>query len=173
MVEKSVVLLDHNEQSSAKESGVGRLKMAVWYNPEIAFDRQFGEKLVEVFQAVGCDMRTPNGTLMTPEGIIPGQEIKGATRRMFEEADLVHVVMSSASLRSQSRLYMPGLRGAYEVSDYQVPGNIYLVPIRLDETPLPNMFSGLTPLDLFKNDFKGAGNMLLRTWRAAAEQRGY
>ena len=168
-----VVLLNPLEQSRAKEKGVGKLKMAIWYDPEVAFDRAFGEKLTEVFRAVGCNIYDDQGHEMTPEGILPGSDVRYATQKMFESADLVHVVVSRASLNGQHRLYTPGMIGAYEASQNRMPENIFIVPIKLDDTPLPNMFRGLTSLDLYANDFKGSGDMLLRTWQAAARQKGY
>ena len=170
---REITILDPAKRLEAENSGVSRLKMSVWYDPEIPSDSQFGENLTKVLLAIGCNLITEDGILRTPEGIIPGQDIRYATRKMFKNADLVHVVLSRLSMSSRSSLYMPGLRGLHEVSDMQVPENIFVVPIKLDDTPLPNMFSGLTSLDLFQNDYRSLGSRLLKTWQVAAKQRGY
>jgi len=153
----------------AERAGISRLKMGLWYHNQVEPDRSFGEKFYKLLDMVGCNMKD-NGNPRSPEGIFAGQEIKYATRGMFEKADLVHVVISSHSMNQESRLFMPGLKGVLDAADIKVPGNIFIVPIRLDDTPLPRLLSGITPLDLFQGDQQEFGKKLIRTWQVAMQQ---
>lgn len=153
----------------AERAGIAKLRMGLWYHNEVEPDRSFGDTFYQLLDRVGCNLRD-NGTPRSPEGIVPGQDIKYATQRMFENADLVHVVISSKSMARESRLFMPGLKGVFEASDMKVPGNLFIIPIRLDNTPLPRLLSGTVPLDLFAVGQKEFGEQLIRIWGEAVEQ---
>lgn len=171
--QNELVIIDPIEQSRAKETGIRRLRMGLWYNPDIPNDRAVGETLMKIFKAVGCNVSTDEGIEASPEGILPGQEIKYVTGKIFRSVDVAHIVISKASLSQPSMLFMPGLKGIVDASDMHVPGNIFMVPIKIDDTPMPVMLHGLTPLDLTNGNLREGGQMLLRTWQAAAGQKGY
>lgn len=173
MESKDLTILDASERENAKESGVGRLKMAVWYDPELPEDRQLGEALIKTFELMGCNVRDQKGNLRSPDGLLAGSDVSYATTKMFREADVVHIVLSNKAIRSRGRLFIPGLRGASEASKEMLPGNIFIIPIKLDQDSMPAMFKDIQPINFYEDDLDKTGQKLLRTWQMAAKQSGY
>lgn len=172
-MEKNIVLLSNPDQESAKEAGVDKLKMAVWYDPDVPRDKEFGQRLMKTLEAIGCNVKDEDGRLRSPEDLPIGQDIRYSSARMFKNADIVHVVLSRDAISRRSQVFMPGLHSAKDASEEKIPGSIFIVPIKLDENSMPGMFKGMAALDLTSGGLHEMGQKLLKTWEKAAQENGY
>jgi len=170
---KEITILPEEEKSRAKETGIRRLKMAVWYDENTPFDSAFGEKLVTLLEAIGCNIQGKNGRKRSPDGFYGGEDIRLMSEQMFFEADVVHVITSSEALSRQNHQYMLGLRGAHDANEAKLEGNIHIVPIKIDDVNLPAWLNKIHPLNLSSEDPSGLGQKLMQTWAAAASEHGY
>lgn len=156
-------------REGAENLGIAHLRMAVWYNPAVVQDREFGEGLFQTLTALGCNTYSSRNP-RSPEGILGGEEIRLASRRLLRDADLVHIIVSRRGVQTENRLFFLGLNGAADISDEKPSGKIFIVPIRLNQVPLPYAIERLEPLDLYAGDHRSAVQRLLRTWQVAASQ---
>lgn len=172
-MQTEITILPEAEKSRAKETGIRRLKMAVWYDESTSFDSVFGEKLVALLEAIGCNIQGNSGRKRSPDGFYGGEDIRLMTEHMFFEADVVHIIASSAALAKQNHQYMLGLRGAHDANEAKLEGHIHIIPIKIDDVNLPGWLNRIHPLNLSSEDPSGLGQKLMQTWAAAAKEHGY
>lgn len=167
--QRDLIVVPTNTYEDARKLGIAHLRMAVWYSPESKMDREFGQDLFNGLTQIGCKTSV-NGVVLSPEGILPGQETKYAAAKIFEHSDIVHMILSRQAVTQNSRIFFPGMNAAVSESEYKPEGKMFILPIRLNDVPLPSMLSRLWTLDLFKQDQFSPAQQLLRAWQAAAVQ---
>lgn len=157
-------------KSGAEHLGIQHLRMAVWYNDQSPLDRAFGEALFRCMEQIGCITESEQRPL-SPEAIMPGQQAKNVALGLFRNADIVHVIVSRQAFEKQSQSYWPGIKAANEMSDEKPEGKMFIIPIVLDDSPLPASLAHLRPLKLAETDsLNEAGKIMLKTWQAVAAQ---
>lgn len=90
------------------------------------------------------------------EDLLPGQDWKRENRRALEKSRVALVLLSQKANQT-SGFNNALLKIAVEVADYQPPGTISLIPLRLDDCELHSELEdrNLKPLDYFKpNSFE-------------------
>jgi hypothetical protein len=85
------------------------------------------------------------------ESLLPGQDWEHEIRKAVREADVV-VVCLSASSASRKGFAQKEIRFALDVADEQPEGEIYIIPLRLEEVDLPERLSHWHWVNYFETD---------------------
>ncbi len=104
---------------------------------------------------------------MAGQDILPGETVRAATERALRQADFVLVCLSPDSVDRRGALQRE-IRQALDLREEMLPGDIYVIPVRLRPCEMPDSLQEVLPVDLFEpNGF----DRLLRALRVGSEQR--
>jgi hypothetical protein len=134
-----------------------RKKIFISYARE---DREKVESLYEQLKSAGFE------PWMDIRSIRGGEEWKSAIQQAVEEADFILICLSKNSI-TKTGFFQTEIRVALSYRERE--GDILLIPVRLDEYPIPNSLSKLQYVDLFQEG--GEWNKLLRALQIGVEQR--
>jgi TPR repeat protein len=85
------------------------------------------------------------------KNLLPGQSWEREIEESIEKADFVLVCLSSQAVQKRG-FFQAEIRLIIKTAQKIPPGNIYLIPVRLDECVVPHELSGLQYVDLFASD---------------------
>ncbi|MBT7781591.1 MAG: toll/interleukin-1 receptor domain-containing protein [Anaerolineae bacterium] len=104
------------------------------------------------------------------EKIFPGQDWNMEIERAIDETDAVIVFVSSNSVNKEGYLQYE-LRVIFNMAKYKPDETLFILPIRLDETPMPRQFGSWQFVDAFPEDRKNwAYERLLASLKLRAEK---
>lgn len=104
---------------------------------------------------------------MAGQDILPGETVRAATERALRQAEFVLVCLSPDSVDRRGALQRE-IRQALDLREEMLPGDIYVIPVRLRPCEMPDSLQEVLPVDLFEpNGF----DRLLVALRVGSEQR--
>jgi len=124
-------------------------------------DREKVEVLYEQLQGAGFE------PWMDIRSIRGGEEWKPVIQQAIEEADFILVCLSSNSI-NKAGFTQKEIRIALDYAERRVEGQIFLIPVRLDDCPIPRSLSNFHFLDLFQ---EGSWSKLLSALKVGVEQQ--
>lgn len=98
------------------------------------------------------------------EDLLPGQDWQKEIGKAVRAADVVLVCLSMKSV-TKSGYVQKEIRIALDVADQMPPGKIFLIPVKLEDCPVPERFSNVQWVDL---GTPGAHDRLFKALRAVA-----
>lgn len=106
------------------------------------------------------------------EKLYPGQDWDFEIEKAVEAADVVIVCLSNNSVTKEGYVQRE-LRFVLQIADYKSDGTIFVVPVRLDDCPLPRRLKIWQYIDFFpKNRMDWAYRRLLGSLQMRAENLG-
>lgn len=106
------------------------------------------------------------------EKLYPGQDWDFEIEKAVEAADVVIVCLSNNSVTKEGYVQRE-LRFVLQIADYKPDGTIFVVPVRLDDCPLPRRLKIWQYIDFFpKNRMDWAYRRLLGSLQMRAENLG-
>src|SRR5947209_4617342 len=88
---------------------------------------------------------------MSAQRLLPGQNWESEIKKALNNSELIIVCLSSISIQKRS-FVQKEIRQALNRMEEKLEGDIYLIPARLDDCPLPDSLSHIQAVDLFKQD---------------------
>jgi len=138
--------LDHYEAGVKLMSGrsvrVGRRHIKVF----VCYAREDFEQAHLVYQRLNNKGYSP---WMDKENIVGGQDWELEITRAIEQSNFFLACLSKHSV-SKEGYVQKELKMGLEILDRQPPGNIYLIPVRLDDCVVPQRFKRLHWINLFE-----------------------
>ncbi len=104
---------------------------------------------------------------MAGQDILPGETVRTATERALRQADFVLVCLSPDSVDRRGALQRE-MRQALDLREEMLPGDIYVIPLRLRPCTMPDSLREVLPVDLYE---PSGFDRLLRALRAGFQQR--
>jgi hypothetical protein len=83
--------------------------------------------------------------------LLPGQNWKTSIKRAIRESDFILIFLSMNSVTKQGYVQKE-IREALEISQQKLGDDIFLIPVRVDDCPVPESFEDLQWLNLFDNN---------------------
>lgn len=102
------------------------------------------------------------------ESLLAGQRWETEIRKAIRNSDLVLVLLSTQTV-SRRGYFQKELRLALDILDEIPSGDLYLVPVRLDDCEVPHDVSSVQCVDLFP-DWRGGIQKLLKSLRYQAKK---
>jgi hypothetical protein len=99
--------------------------------------------------------------------LLPGQAWGYAIEKAIEESDFFLVCLSRHSIGKRG-LMQSEIRAAIQLTQSMLPGEIYLIPVRLELCEIPDPLKSFHAVDLFKSD---GWTRLLQALRVGIESR--
>lgn len=168
----SVTSMERFDSRWAKENGIAKIKMAVWWHTEVPFDGAFGAAMIKKMRSIGCTTTLPSGEELSPNGYLPGVNIVDFTSRIFHHADLVHLIVSPETMRTNG-LFHRGVNVLSETALEKPEGTILAVPVLINGANAPRQLERFYGVKINAVDFAHAGEKLFQTWEHVAIQKGY
>lgn len=85
------------------------------------------------------------------KNILPGQDWNHEIKKAVRESDVVLVLVSSNSI-NKAGYVQKEIRQAIDVAEEQPEGAIFLIPVRLEDCPIPERLRHLQWVNFFEND---------------------
>jgi hypothetical protein len=117
-------------------------------------DRQTARKLYEDLKKAGVK------PWMDMEDLLPGQDWKRTITQAIKESRFVIVLLSSNSVLKRG-FVQKELKYALDILDYYPDGDIFLIPVRIDNCEIPEMIKRVHFTDLFPSYEIGFKRILL------------
>lgn len=168
----SVSATERFDSKWAKEKGIAKIKMAVWWHNDVPFDKAFGTAMMNKMRQLGCNAQLPSGEELSPNGYLPGVDIKDFTSRIFHHADLVHLIVSPETMQKEG-LFHRGVSMLAETALEKPDGSILAVPVLINGAEPPRSLAKFYGVHINAKDFAHAGEKLFQTWELVAQQKGY
>jgi formylglycine-generating enzyme required for sulfatase activity len=102
------------------------------------------------------------------EDLVPGQYWRDEIPKAVRAADVVLVCLSRQSLPRAGYVHKE-IKLALDVADEQPEGSIFMIPVRLEECPIPDRLSNIHYVNLFE---ERGYERLLRALHLRADQQG-
>jgi hypothetical protein len=99
--------------------------------------------------------------------ILPGEDWERAIKTAIKKADFFLIFLSGHSVNRRGVLQKE-LRAALDSWTGMLPGDIYLIPVRLSDCPIPDELSSFQWVDFFDNL---GWDKLLKAIKAGTKQR--
>lgn len=87
------------------------------------------------------------------EDLLPGQDWRFEISRLIPNCSIFLACLSNKSV-SKEGYVQKELRIAYEVLDMLPEGRVFIIPLRLDDCPLPSRLQSIHRLDFFEPNGK-------------------
>jgi len=101
-------------------------------------------------------------TWFDEEDLLPGQQWDFEIKQAIKDVDVVLVCLSRAST-NKSGYVQKEIKFALDAADEQPDGTIFLIPVRLEDCPVPDRLAHLQRVDLFmRNGYSRLTNALVR-----------
>ena len=144
------------------DSRVDRTKVQLF----ICYGREDFERAHEIYENLKNQGYTP---WMDKENIVGGQDWELEITRAIEGSKFFLACLSRHSV-SKEGYVQKELKEGLEILDRQPEGNIYLIPLRLDDCRVPQRFKRLHWIDLFEPN---GTKELLKAIDMGCRQRGF
>jgi hypothetical protein len=130
----------------------------------ISYARADAEIVQGIYESLVINHRHPWMDIHSLKG---GEEWLGAINKAIEECEIFLAVLSNNSV-SRRGIIQKELKKALDKWEGMLPGDIYIIPIRIDDCPIPDLVKHIQVLDW--NDGKG-GNKLLKAINVGLARR--
>ncbi|NIQ05458.1 MAG: TIR domain-containing protein [Candidatus Korarchaeota archaeon] len=114
------------------------------------------QKVVQVYQRLKKDGFQP---WLDKEDVLPGQNWREITTKIIKESTLVIIFFSKKAVSKQG-FVQKEMNLASDVRSEMPEGEVFIIPVRLDDCDIPKKFSDLHYCDIFE---KGGYEKLVRT----------
>ncbi|MEM1179086.1 MAG: toll/interleukin-1 receptor domain-containing protein [Acidobacteriota bacterium] len=104
------------------------------------------------------------------EELLAGQQWKDEIIKAIQDAAIVVPIFSSHALTKRG-FFQKELKAAYEAMEEVPGGQIFIIPVRIDDCAIPDRLQGIQWIDWFKDPPKGAA-ALVRSIRLQLESLG-
>lgn len=112
----------------------------------LSYAREDQDKVLEIYEKLSLEGFEP---WMDFKDILPGQKWANEILKTIRESDIILVFLSKSSVEKNGYLRKE-IRLALEMSEEKMASDIFLIPVRLEECPIPLRLSYFQPVDLFK-----------------------
>ncbi len=125
-----------------KARGIRQLRVFLCHSSEDKL------KAFDLYQRLWKDCFTP---WLDEKNLLPGQDWDYEIKRAVRESDVVLVLVSSNSI-NKAGYVQKEIRQAIEVAEEQPEGAIFIIPVRLEDCPIPERLKQLHWVNYFEND---------------------
>jgi hypothetical protein len=84
------------------------------------------------------------------EMVLPGQDWEYVTERALRESDAIIVCLSKASTTKEGYVQKE-FKYVFDISSQKPEGTLFIIPLRLDPSPVPSRFKSLQWVNYFED----------------------
>jgi hypothetical protein len=129
-----------------------------------SYVREDSEKVKEIYNVLRSVGFNP---WLDVENLYPGQDWYSEIASAISRADFFLIFLSNNSISKRGYIQKE-IRVAVEKAEERPPSDIFIIPIRLDEAPIPELLQHLQWVDIFR---EGGTELLIKSITAAWENK--
>lgn len=130
----------------------------------LSYTRDDEEKIIALYAQLSEAGFSP---WMDHKNILPGADWAHSIRQAIQQCDFFFICLSNKSANRRGEVQKE-VQLAFEKQKGMLPGDIYLIPIKLEECEIPEQFSKLQVVSLFE---KGAWDRLINALEEGISRR--